>query len=146
MKLPDVECYSFADWIHSTAELQMQGYGCDPAALEGDDMAEFARWNVLATTDEMHEFLNEIGWKPWATSRHVNRDQAVGEIVDALHFIGNLLRMLNVTGRELTSRYKAKQLINLERQLAGYDGVSTKCPSCKRDLAESTCDCAEDIL
>ena len=29
---------------------------------------DFIHWNVTAATDELHELLGEIGWKPWPTS------------------------------------------------------------------------------
>lgn len=136
--------YSFDQWLETTATLQIVAYGRDPLDLVDNAQlteagCEFFRWNVLAATSELVELLNEVGWKPWATSRHFNREQVIGEAVDVLHFVANILRMAGCTGQELSDRYRAKQLVNLHRQLNGYDGVSTKCSVCKRDLAESSC-------
>src|SRR5690606_37354927 len=77
-------------------QLQVDSFGVDPLKLTGDERAEFIRWNALALTDEIHEMLGEVGWKPWATARHVNHDLAVKELVDAWHFFMNLL--LTVSG------------------------------------------------
>ena len=142
-----VDGYTFTQWLETTALLQIIAYGRDPRDLVEDDGhgqlteegAEFFRWNVLAAQAELVELLNEAGWKPWATSRHFNREQIIGEAVDALHFIANLLRMTGCTGHELSARYRGKQLVNLDRQIASYDGVTGKCRVCKRDLAESRC-------
>lgn len=115
--LPDI--YSFKDWLNSTAVLQIVAYDRDPAELEGDEAADFYRWNAFALISELIEQSNEIGWKPWATARYVNRDQFISEMVDLLHFAGNILRMVECTGEELTAAYKAKQLKNLARQVGG---------------------------
>src|SRR5690606_34705103 len=63
-------------------ELQSESFGIDPLRLTDEERIEFIRWNVLALTDELHELLQEVGWKPWATSRHVNEPEATGELVD----------------------------------------------------------------
>lgn len=128
--------WTFEDWIMRTRVLQKEAYGADPVGLSGKEREEYVRWNVLAAEDELHEALAEISWKPWAKSEFFNREQFVGEMVDVLHFVGNLLAVANVTGTELTTRYSSKQDKNRERQRDGYDGVSGKCKGCKRDLLE----------
>lgn len=118
----------------------MKPVGKDPRDFEGEQLMEFLRWNVLALEDELHEALNECGWKPWATSRHVNRDLFVKEMVDAWHFFMNLLLAIS-PGRlpidiaeEFAQLYEEKNRINAERQKAGYDGISGKCRNCSKDL------------
>lgn len=128
--------WSFDEWLMRTRVLQRESFGVDPAKLEGSAREEYVRWNVLAAEDELHEALGEISWKPWASSEFFNREQFVGELVDVLHFIANLLVMSGVDGPELTSRYSSKQVKNRDRQRDGYDGKTGKCPSCRRDLAE----------
>jgi hypothetical protein len=133
---------NFTSWLSSTLELQVKSYGQDPGELTGPELMEFIRWNVLAATDELHEALQETGWKPWATSSHLNRDEFIGEMVDALHFIANLLCAAKCSGEELGQRYIAKQRRNAERQEVGYTGLE-KCPTCRRafddiDEARST--------
>ena len=98
------------------------------------ERAIFVRDNVLAALDELHEALSEVGWKPWATSRHVNEEQLKGELVDVLHFFVNLCLAARMSSRELTERYFTKNERNHARQAAegGYDGISGKCPGCHR--------------
>ena len=134
-KLPDTSDYTFTQWLESTEELQIRFFGQVPNQLQGDERKAWFAMNVLAATDELHEFLNEVPWKPWATHDVVNREQAVGELVDVLHFIGNLLATLSVTGEELTHRYRMKQMRNANRMTQGYTGKE-KCPGCHRDTEE----------
>lgn len=127
--------YTFTEWINSTGDLQTIAYGQDPRDISlGDEFKDFARWNTMAAVAELVEFLDEVPWKPWASTLELDRRAAIGEIVDAMHFIGNLLRLLDVRGDELTAAYKAKQLKNLQRQIDGYDGKKEKCGYCNREL------------
>lgn len=137
---------ALTDMIRMQLELQQESYGIDPTKLEGQERIDFIHWNITALTDELHEVLGEVGWKPWATSRHVNEWEAQGELIDAWHFFMNLL--LATAPRDATvddivqtfiTRYLAKRATNAKRQAEGYDGVTGKCPNCKRDLAESAC-------
>jgi len=130
--------YTFSEWLTSTHELQVKSFGQVPEELKGDELKHWFQMNVLAATDELHEFLNEVPWKMWATNLEINRDAAIGEIVDAMHFVGNLLATLSCTGEELTLRYREKQMRNAKRMLEGYTGLD-KCPHCHRDLGESRC-------
>ncbi len=121
--------------------LQITSYGADPYELEGEDRTEYIMWNVLAATDELHELLNEVGWKPWATSRHVNEEAAKGELVDVFHFFMNLSMALHMGPEELMQKYIEKRQINARRQEEGYDGVDGKCPKCKRALDDPAVQC-----
>lgn len=116
-----------------------------PADLQGDERATFMVWNVFgALTDELHEAMDEMGWKPWATSRHLNGERMLSEFIDAWHFFMNALLVVagelewdtHQLAEEFFKRYAAKNEVNRARQLEGYDGVSTKCPICKRELSE----------
>lgn len=132
-------------------QAHLQTYQKDGPPLEFDDdeqRVEFIRWNVLALEDELHEMLQEVGWKPWATNRQINTEAALKELVDALHFFLNLIMAIGSNDREqfptleelaifLISSYQAKVEVNIERQLNNYDGISGKCSYCHRDLAES---------
>jgi dimeric dUTPase (all-alpha-NTP-PPase superfamily) len=94
------------------------------------------RENVLALEDELHEALHETGWKPWAKTNHLNQDAFHGELVDAFHFFMNLMLHSGMTMTDLYERYLKKNVVNHQRQIDGYDGISSKCPSCHRDLGE----------
>jgi hypothetical protein len=123
------------------SELQTRTYGRDPADIEEpQERVQFIKDMTLALEDELHEFLNEVGWKPWASSRHVNEEEAKGELVDAFHFFMNLCLVVGMDADDLFLRYQEKRLRNQKRQADGYDGVEGKCPGCKRafdDLAKA---------
>jgi hypothetical protein len=112
--------------------------GGDPYLMDLEELIEFIRWNHTALV---------VGWKPWATSRHIHMPNALHEMVDAWHFFLNMMlgfgAMAGWTpqdlGDEFTQYYIAKNRKNLERQQEGYDGVSTKCLVCNRELSETEC-------
>lgn len=104
------------------AKLQREKFR-DPARLSRPEAIEFIRWNVLALTDELHEALQEVGWKPWATSSHINREEYVGELVDAMHFLVNLFLVVGASPTEVLERYAKKNAKNHTRQEVGYTGL-----------------------
>jgi len=110
-----------ADIFKHQLDLQVQRFR-DPSQMARDDALEFILWNVVACTDELHEALNEVGWKPWASARHINRNEYVGELIDAMHFIVNLCLVVGVTPEEFHARYLSKNEKNHRRQLEGYTG------------------------
>lgn len=125
-------------WLDSTRHLQRTAYGLDYSTLHDDSLADYITWNALALVDEVHEFLQEVQWKTWAKNRgriH-DRDAAVGELVDAGHFLANLAAALGVSDSEWEAKYREKQTRNAARQAAagGYDSRAEKCPSCRREL------------
>jgi len=111
--------------------LQRESFHTDPKNLSDQERAEWIRWNMLALHDELHEALTEVGWKPWATSHHLNREAYKGELVDAFHFFINLCLVANISAKELLDGYFAKRARNAQRQVDGYTGLD-KCPGCKR--------------
>jgi dimeric dUTPase (all-alpha-NTP-PPase superfamily) len=129
------------EMLKAQRALQRDMHEVDPGEMMIDDRVMYIKDMVLAMTDELHELLNETGWKPWATSRHVNREAAVGELVDVWHFFMNLMLALNVSPNELFDRYMEKRQRNIQRQQNGYDGVSGKCPKCKRALDDPAVFC-----
>lgn len=98
----------------------------------------------IAITDELHEALAEMGWKPWASSRHFNEQAVKGELVDAFHFFINMCMLAGVSADDLIEGYVNKSGKNIARQEAGYDGVSTKCPACHRALDDDAVKCTKD--
>lgn len=118
-------------------QLKMKPVGRDPSQLSDEDRAVFITWNAYALEDEIHEATSEVGWKPWATSRHVNREAYLKELVDAFHFFMNLMLVVDITAEEFAEAYHAKRKVNAQRQLDDYDGVSTKCPGCHREKSEA---------
>lgn len=126
--------------------LQMGAYEPHTSPRDFDMLAklEFIKTNVLAATDELHEALGETGWKPWATSKHINVDAYKAELIDAWHFFMNLCIVVDMTPEELYQGYLAKREKNIKRQQEGYDGVSTKCSECGRALDDDAVLCQED--
>lgn len=115
-------------------QLQEKAYGHDLDAMTNVERIEFLKINILALEDELHEALAEVGWKPWADSRHINIDQLRGELIDAWHFMMNLFITAGMDAQMITDMYLAKREKNIKRQEEGYDGVSGKCKVCKRAL------------
>lgn len=119
--------------------------GGDPFKMTPDELAQFVTWNHTALIAELGEMLDEVGWKPWASSRHCNGDAALREMVDAFHFFLNILLAIAAWDGLYTDKeaaeyfeayYREKNAKNLERQKEGYDGVTGKCGSCHRELSE----------
>lgn len=120
-------------WLASTRQLQEEFYGATYPMIEGDDLADYVTVNHSALVAEASELLAEFGWKPWAQPRGwVNRESALKEAVDIGHFLANILCAIGVTDEEWERAYRAKQEVNRQRQRDGYDGVTGKCPKCRR--------------
>lgn len=121
-------------WIDSTYTLQRKVYGhVLPMRHNSAELADYAQVNLFAAIDEIMEMAGEIGWKPWASPRGWIRPQHVmKEAVDVLHFIANVLCAAGISDEEFWEAYRAKQATNTSRQELGYDGVSDKCPGCRR--------------
>lgn len=124
------------DFLRSQLHLQTNSFGDDPRNLRGEALADYVMWNVTALSDELHEALQEIKWKPWLTTgrgQWVNRDAFLGELVDAFHFLLNLILasaadenggdMPGDLAHEFALRYQAKRRVNARRQSDGYDGT-----------------------
>lgn len=123
--------------------LQVEAYGKDPGEITDPiERIQFIKDMHIALTDELHEALAETGWKPWATSQHVNEEAFKGELIDAWHFFMNLCMVVGMGPDELQDRYMAKRQKNIQRQIDGYDGVSTKCPGCGRALDDDAVKCS----
>ena len=130
--------------------LQVEAFKNDPILMTPPEVINFIHWNVTALVDELHEMLGEIGWKPWASSKHINGPEAAKEMIDAWHFFMNIMlalgpyigtpetgpRNLSELAEWWEKAYYAKKAVNEQRQADGYDGVSSKCQVCKRELSE----------
>lgn len=112
----------------------------NPQHLTGDDMATFMTWNAFALTGEVHEAMQEVGWKPWASNRSIAEQAFLKEMVDAFHFFMNMLLCAlpdspEVIAEKFVTAYEEKNRENARRQEEGYTGTN-KCPGCGRDLKE----------
>lgn len=114
-------------WLESTDKLQRETYGYGnlyEATRDGDQadekVADYLDWNQTAAVQELAEAREEFSWKPWAKDEpFVNRERVRDEIIDALHFLGNMLTVMGVTDEELAGAYQEKQDINRARAESG---------------------------
>lgn len=81
-----------------------------------DAVSQYIRDVILCATDELHEVLAEVHWKPWKDSRGI---KDVGkyreEMADVLHFILDLYLAAGLTGRDIVLDYMTKHYENLNR-------------------------------
>lgn len=137
---------SFEKALAAQHELQVTSFGKDPKnGLTDEEKMDWIRWNVLALEDELHEMLQETGWKPWAKSKHINRDAYVSELVDSFHFFMNLMLIVNCSPEELLKKYFEKRKVNIKRQAEGYDGIEGKCRMCHRALDDDAVHCTDFV-
>lgn len=133
------------DMLKRQDSLQCDTYGHDLLAMPIELRVGYIRVNVLALESELHEALGETGWKPWTTKKFINTEAYVGELVDAWHFLMNMFLATGLDpddiAKMLYEGYIAKNKKNAQRQEDGYDGVSTKCPRCKRALDDAAVKC-----
>lgn len=127
-------------------KLQAQSYGRVPQRMLPGERIQYIKDMALALQFEVAEALGEVKWKPWTSGQSfVNVDAYVGELVDVWHFLMNLLLAAGYEPIEaadvLYAGYLAKRQVNERRQHDGYDGVSTKCPRCKRALDDPAVEC-----
>lgn len=111
------------EMLKMQAELQLKYSGVYPTELSGDERKDFIRTMVLACTDELHEALREAPWKPW--SKHTEwtfeeNDRFKDELVDAWHFMMNLILVSGMSADEFFERYLRKNGINHDREDGGY--------------------------
>lgn len=122
-------------------QLQMKPVGRDPSKLEGVERVQFFKDMKLAYEAELQEMLDEMSWKPWARGEFFNEAAVHGELIDQWHFFMNLCLAARLSPDQLFEMYMAKRQKNIQRQEEGYDGVSTKCPECKRALDDEAVKC-----
>lgn len=111
--------------------------------LEGEERVDAIRTTILALEDELHEVLLGVGWKPWATSRHVDEEITKHECVDVLFFWLQLAALLHLDAYEILRIYGEKYTRNIERHTQGYDGVTGKCKSCGQSFDDDGVECNE---
>lgn len=133
---------SWIGMFNAQRKIQQLAYGKDPYEItEPKERIQFIKDMHTALTMEMGEMLDETGWKPWATSNHVNEEAMQGELADMMLFFINLCMAANASPEVIAAKVFEKMNRNLERQLAGYDGVTGKCVRCKRALDDTAVTC-----
>jgi hypothetical protein len=123
-------------------DLQRQ-LGVDIEQMSPTELMAFVREQTLACADELHEALQETGWKTWAKNPHVNTEAFRAELIDAWQFLMNLMWVAGMTPEMLYAGHARKVAKNFDRHQANYDGVSTKCPTCRRAYDDDAVKCYE---
>jgi dimeric dUTPase (all-alpha-NTP-PPase superfamily) len=134
---------SFVRMLDAQERLQERHEDGDPwTMVEREHKIAFMRQQYVNMTVETVEALNEIGWKPWGSSRHINAEAGMKELIDHFHFLMNWMMCLAPemglkNNAELvewfTEAYFDKNLVNHQRRDANYDGFAEKCPQCGRE-------------
>lgn len=96
-----------------------------------EHVAEMVRVQTLACIKELGEALDEVGWKPWASSRHINVEAFRSELIDAFRFWLNLVHISGMSAEGVLSHYEESLTKTNARVENGYTGIN-KCPGCKR--------------
>lgn len=112
-----------------------------PEEMDTPELIDYIVYMKTALEAELNEMLQEIGWKPWATSRHINREGMKSELVDTFQFFMNLCFAAGMDASELIVRHANKLEINYKRASDGYDGKSGKCAWCGRALDDQYVSC-----
>ena len=107
--------------------VQTGTYGADPASLRGEERARFARDMVLAATEELHEILRCLEWKPWAERDRRGEDveprhHVEGEFGDLLAFVGNLACVWELGTDDVLSGHERKVRVNVQRHAHNAGG------------------------
>ena len=122
-------------------KLQTTLLGIDPQHMDRGDLLRYITDMATACTGELHEALDETGWKPWTTSDHLNIEAFRDELTDAWLFLLNLMLAAGMTSKDLFNRYHEKRANNEKLFQEKYDGVTTKCPVCKRAYDNKAVEC-----
>lgn len=129
----------FNEWLAGQRRYQAETFRVDYDQLDADvdALTAYVTMNLNAAFLELAETQQEVPWKPWAKTEkraevwETGRDKVIGELVDVLMFVGNVLAAVNCSDEELAERYEEKLEVNRQRQAAGYDGRN-KCDGCGR--------------
>src|SRR5690625_1271548 len=92
-----------------------RGWGRLPDPEDADAVSTYLREVILCATDELHEVLAEVHWKPWKQSRGIKDVAAYREeVADVMHFILDLYLAAGLTGEDIYQDYVAKHKINID--------------------------------
>lgn len=131
-------------------ELQ-RDLGYDFAKMNPEERIEFMKNMYIAAIQELGEVLNETSWKPWTTGVRLNTHALIGELNDVFQFIMNMwfAAMPTATIEDIAGTmlviHTSKIAVNRKRARVGYDGVSGKCPECRRALDDQHVTCTPDL-
>lgn len=119
-------------------QLELQKHlheGVDPQHFLEVERGDYIRGQLLALMDELHEAMAEVAWKPWSSDKSkFNREAYLGELIDAWHFMINLVLVAGFGPEEFFKKFMEKNNVNWARHMkpGTYDNTN-KCP-CGRAL------------
>lgn len=122
--------------------------------MTDEERVVFIKDMYIALSNELNELIDEVpAWKPWVSREKLaengkpllNLEAARGEFIDIAHFWMNFALVLGLDAEDIQERYVAKRAKNSHRQELGYDGVSEKCPECKRALDDDAVLCVKSV-
>lgn len=91
-------------------------WGRLPDPHDDEAISTYLREVILCATDELHEVLAEVNWKPWKEPRGIKNIVAYREeVADVMHFILDLYLAAGLTGEDIYQDYVAKHNINIDR-------------------------------
>lgn len=93
-----------------------QAWGRLPELTDAEAVSEYIRQTVLCATDELHELLHEVHWKPWKEGHGIRDVEAYREeLADVVHFVLDLYLAAGLTGDDLVNDYFSKHHENVRR-------------------------------
>lgn len=93
-----------------------KSWGRLPDPNDPEHVSTYVREVILCATDELHEVLAEVHWKPWKQQRGIkNRDNYREELADVLHFVIDLYLAAGLTSKEMVEDYMSKHDTNMVR-------------------------------
>ncbi len=128
LEVREVESNNKLEDLFDMQNKLQRAYGNDIANFDPiTQRPQFIKDMVLALTDELHELLNRIPWKPWKVYKTGDflpegdeLKEIKMEIVDILHFFINICSAFNMPAQELYDYYISKNKENLDRIDRGY--------------------------
>lgn len=107
---------SIIDELLTMQKVLEQAWGRLPDLEDSAAVSSYIRQTVLCATDELHELLHEVHWKPWKASCGIHDVEAYREeLADVLHFILDLYLVAGLTGDDLVHDYVSKYQENMRR-------------------------------
>jgi dimeric dUTPase (all-alpha-NTP-PPase superfamily) len=73
-----------------------------------------------ALQQEVSELIDSVPWKWWAKYQKFDRQNAMVEVVDIMHFLVSIAQVLDMSADDIFDAYCKKNEINHERQDSGY--------------------------
>lgn len=132
----------FDQMMRDQAALQI-AFGNKPWDMDDATRMVYIKDMVLAATDELHEALGEVDWKPWVPTNGIKRDAFVSELIDTLQFVMNLFAAADCDAAEIAMKLHRKHEINWQRVTDGTNGLN-KCAVCRRALDDVHVACTAD--